>query len=108
MSGSQILDDLYSVIMTRKDGDPEQSYTAKLFARGPEKACEKVGEEATETIIEGVKGDRDALAAESADLIYHLMVLWAMRGVTPDDVWKKLCERKGTSGLAEKAARQGT
>ena len=106
MTGAHILDELYQVIDERKDGDPSESYTAKLFAKGPEKACQKVGEEAAETIIEGVKGDKDLLAAESADLIYHLMVLWAMRGVKPDHVWEKLRERKGTSGLAEKASRQ--
>jgi len=106
MADKHILDELYDVIMLRKGDDPDQSYTARLFAKGPEKACEKVGEEATETIIEGVKGDNDLLAAESADLIYHLMVLWAIRGVTPAEIWDKLRERKGTSGLAEKAARE--
>lgn len=100
-----ILEQLYAVITSRKGGDPDQSYTAKLIARGPEKVCQKLGEEAVETVIEGVKGDNDALAAESADLLYHLMVLWALRGVTPAEVWEKLRARKGTSGLAEKAAR---
>ena len=101
-----VIEELYEVIRARAGADPEESYTAKLYARGPEKVCQKLGEEAVEAVIEGVKGDKDALAAESADLIYHLLVLWALRGVAPDDVWEKLRQRKGTSGLSEKAARK--
>lgn len=103
---ARILDDLYAVLLSRKDADPETSYTAKLFAKGETKIAQKLGEEAVETVIEAVRGDNAALAAESADLLYHLLALWAARGVTPDEVWAALEARQGVSGLAEKAARQ--
>ena len=103
---ARILDDLYAVLLSRKDADPETSYTAKLFAKGEAKIAQKLGEEAVETVIEAVRGDNAALAAESADLLYHLLALWAARGVTPDEVWAALEARQGVSGLAEKAARQ--
>ena len=101
----RVLDALYAVLLSRKDADPETSYTAKLFAKGEAKIAQKLGEEAVETVIEAVRGDNTALAAESADLLYHLLALWAARGVTPDEVWAALEERQGTSGLAEKASR---
>ena len=103
---ARILDDLYAVLLSRKDADPETSYTAKLFAKGEAKIAQKLGEEAVETVIEALRGDNAALAAESADLLYHLLALWAARGVTPEEVWAALETRQGTSGLAEKAARQ--
>ncbi len=103
---ARILDDLYAVLLSRKDADPETSYTAKLFAKGEAKIAQKLGEEAVETVIEALRGDNAALAAESADLLYHLLALWAARGVTPEEVWAALEARQGTSGLAEKAARQ--
>jgi phosphoribosyl-ATP pyrophosphohydrolase len=101
----RILDDLYRVIESRRGADPAVSRTAKLFAKGPEKIAQKVGEEAVEAVIEAVRGDNAALAAESADLLYHLLVLWAARGVAPGEVWAALSARQGTSGIAEKAAR---
>lgn len=100
-----ILDELYAVIESRRDGDPAQSRSAKLFAKGPDKIAQKVGEEAVEAVIEAVKGDNKAFAEESADLLYHLLVLWAARGLTPGDIWGVLQARQGTSGIAEKAAR---
>ena len=102
---ARILDDLYAVLLSRKGADPETSYTAKLFAKGEAKIAQKLGEEAVETVIEALRGDKAALAAESADLLYHLLALWAARGVTPDEVWAALEARQGTSGLAEKASR---
>ena len=99
------LDALFEIIRSRRDADPETSYTAKLFARGEAKIAQKVGEEAVETVIEGLRDDPEALASESADLLYHLLVLWAAKGVAPEQVWDKLLQRKGTSGLAEKLAR---
>ena len=102
---ARILDDLYAVLLSRKDADPETSYTAKLFAKGETKIAQKLGEEAVETVIEALRGDNTALAAESADLLYHLLALWAARGVTPEEVWAALEARQGTSGLAEKASR---
>ena len=101
-----VLTRLYKIIASRKDMPADQSYTASLFAGGTAKIARKVGEEAVETVIAGTSETPLALAAESADLLYHLMVLWADRGVTPDDVWAELVRREGTSGIAEKAARK--
>ena len=104
--GGEILDALYAVIESRRDGNPEDSYTARLLHKGTGKIAEKVGEEALETIIAALKEGPDALAAESADLLYHLCVLWADAGVKPEDIWAKLAEREGVSGLTEKANRK--
>ena len=87
------LDQLYAVIASRKGGDPVSSYTAKLFERGLHKVAQKVGEEAVEVVIDGVDGPEDRLVSESADLLYHLLVLWAARDVTPDQVWAELAKR---------------
>lgn len=100
-----VLARLYETIVSRKGADAGASYTASLFAGGPKLICRKVGEEAIEVTIEGLKGDAQALARESADLIYHLLVLWAEAGVAPEDVWAELARREGTSGLEEKASR---
>lgn len=99
------LDRLAATILSRKGADPDTSWTAKLFAKGPEKCAEKFGEEAVEAIIEAVKGDRAKLTAEAADVIYHLLVMLAARDVTLADVLAELERREGTSGIAEKAAR---
>ena len=99
------LDDLYRTIQSRKVADPESSWTAKLLAQGPEKCAEKFGEEAIEAIIEAVKGDRDALRSEAADVLYHLLVMLAARDVTLSDVLAELEARSAQSGIAEKAAR---
>ena len=99
------LDRLAATIQSRKGADPESSWTAKLLSKGPEKCAEKFGEEAVEAIIEAVKGDRDKLTAEAADVLYHLLVMLAARDVTLDQVLAELERREGTSGLAEKAAR---
>lgn len=106
--GAEILDRLYALIASRKGGDAEVSYTARLFARGRGKIAQKVGEEAVEAVIEGVAGNRQALVGESADLLYHLLVLWAEVGVTPDAVWNELAAREGTSGVDEKKNRPKT
>jgi phosphoribosyl-ATP pyrophosphohydrolase len=100
-----VLEDLYQVILTRRGADPTQSNTAKLFAKGKKKIAQKLGEEAVETLIEGVKGDKDGVIAESADLLYHLLVLWAALDVKPEEVWAALRAREGISGIAEKASR---
>jgi phosphoribosyl-ATP pyrophosphohydrolase len=105
LADALVLDRLFATIEDRKGADPSTSWTAKLLSKGPEYICKKVGEEATETVIEAVAGRPDKIATESADLIYHLMVLWASTGVKPQDVWGVLQAREGTSGLAEKAAR---
>jgi phosphoribosyl-ATP pyrophosphohydrolase len=99
------LEKLAATIATRKGADPETSWTAKLLARGPEKCAEKFGEEAVEAIIEAVKGDRDRLTAEAADVLYHLLVMLASRDVTLAEVLAELDRREGTSGIAEKDSR---
>ncbi|MHC9234287.1 phosphoribosyl-ATP diphosphatase [Pseudooceanicola sp. 502str34] len=100
-----VLDELFATIESRKGADPESSWTAKLFAKGPEKCAEKFGEEAIEAIIEATKGDKARLTSEAADVLYHLLVMLAARDVTLDDVYGELARREGTSGIAEKAAR---
>jgi phosphoribosyl-ATP pyrophosphohydrolase len=101
----KILDRLYKVIESRRGADPAVSNTAKLFAKGTDKIAQKLGEEAVETLIEGIRGKKKELAAESADLLYHLLVLWADRGLKPEEVWDALARREGISGIAEKKAR---
>jgi phosphoribosyl-ATP pyrophosphohydrolase len=103
---SSALDRLFQAILDRRGGDPTTSYTAKLFQRGRKKIAQKLGEEAVEAVIEAIAGNKDKLAAESADLLYHLLVLWADAGLTPDDVYAVLTAREGVSGIAEKAARK--
>ena len=100
------LDELFAVIESRRSADPADSHTARLLARGPSAAAKKLGEEAVEAVIEGAGGDKARLVSESADLLYHLLVLWAARGVRPAEVWAALEARRGTSGVAEKAARK--
>lgn len=101
-----VLDRLYATVASRKGADPDTSYTAKLFGKGRGKIAQKLGEEAVETVIEAMADKREGIASESADLLYHLMVLWADAGLKPDEVWAKLAAREGTSGLAEKASRK--
>ncbi|MCA0305129.1 MAG: phosphoribosyl-ATP diphosphatase [Proteobacteria bacterium] len=101
-----VLDRLYLVIDSRKGADPDTSYTARLFSRGPQQIAKKLGEEAVEALIEGIRGDRPKLVAESADMLYHLLTLWAANNVRPKAVWDELARREGLSGIAEKAARK--
>ena len=95
---SEVVERLYGVIAARKGGDPAASYTAALLGRGTPKVAQKVGEEAIELVIEALRGDRPRIVAESADLIYHLLVLWADAGVVPAEIWAELARREGTSG----------
>src|ERR1700754_3662864 len=104
---SEALDKLFDTIAARKGTDPGTSYTAKLLAAGVEKCAKKFGEEATETVIAAIQRDKTELAKESADVLYHLLVLWASSGVTPQDVYAVLQSREAQSGLEEKAARKG-
>jgi len=99
------LNDLAQTIAERAKADPDSSWTAKLLAKGPEKCAEKFGEEAVEAIIEAIKNDRDGLISESADVLFHLLVMLQSRGVTLDEVLAELDRRQGTSGIAEKASR---
>ncbi len=99
------LERLAATIEARRGADPETSWTARLLAQGPEKASEKFGEEAVEAIIEAVRGDRERLTAEAADVLYHLLVMLTARGVTLADVLAELERREGMSGIEEKASR---
>ena len=104
----EALERLWSVIESRRGADPATSYTAKLFTRGTAKIAQKLGEEAVEAVIEGVRGDRTALIGESADLLYHLLVLWAAIGVAPADIAAELARREGVSGINEKKGRRNS
>ena len=101
-----VIDRLYETIVARKGADPKTSYSAKLFAKGIEKCAQKLGEEAVETVIAAVAGKPGEVAEESADLLYHLLVVWAASGVKPSDVYAALEKREGTSGIDEKASRK--
>ncbi|AML49889.1 phosphoribosyl-ATP diphosphatase [Falsihalocynthiibacter arcticus] len=96
---------LAQIISDRASADPESSWTAKLLAKGPEKCAEKFGEEAVEAIIAAVKDDKDELVKESADVLFHLLVMLQSRGVSLAQVEAELAQRAGTSGIAEKASR---
>ncbi len=104
-SDAVVLDRLFAVVESRRDADPAISHSARLLSRGPAKVAQKFGEEAVECLIEAVAGNREALIGESADVLYHLLVLWVSSGVNPADVWAELIRREGVSGIAEKAAR---
>ena len=99
------LDDLAAIIAARATASGDDSWTAKLLARGPEKCAEKFGEEAVEAIIEAVKGDATALTNEAADVLFHLLVMLQSSGVALSAVMFELERRQAQSGLAEKAAR---
>ena len=101
------VDRLFSQDMARKSADPITSYTAKLFKEGTPKCAKKVGEEAVEVAIACLGTDAKAKVEESADLLYHLCVLWAASGVDPADVYAELHARENRSGLDSKAARKG-
>jgi len=100
-----VLDRVYDVILTRRGADPEVSHVARLFHKGTRKIAQKVGEEAVETVIAAMSQKRKDIVAESADLMFHLLVLWADAGVRPQDVWGELSRREGTSGLDERKKR---
>ena len=100
------LDDLARIIAARADAGAESSYTASLLAKGPPRCAKKFGEEAVETVIAAAAGKNAEVVSESADALYHLMVLWAACGVEPDQVWQTLASREGRSGLEEKASRK--
>lgn len=102
---ADVLNSLAQTIASRKGTDPDTSWTAKLLAAGPEKAAEKFGEEAVEAIIEAVRGDKEALTQEAADVLYHFLVMLTARDVTLQEVLDVLEAREGTSGLDEKAGR---
>jgi phosphoribosyl-ATP pyrophosphohydrolase len=100
-----VLHELEQVIISRKSADPESSWTAKLFAKGPQKCAEKFGEEAIEAIIAAAVDDKENLTYEAADVLYHMLVMLTARDIALDDVLSELARRQGLSGIAEKAAR---
>ena len=100
-----VLDRLFSVVESRRGGDPGQSYTARLLSEGRGKICSKLGEEAMETAVAALDETPGNVVRESADLLYHLLVLWAETGVAPAQVWEELASREGVSGIEEKALR---
>ncbi len=105
LSGAEVLDRIWAVVRERRTADPQTSHSARLLARGTAKVAQKFGEEAVECLIEAVGGRREALVAESADVLYHLMVLWVDAELHPEEVWEELKRREGVSGIAEKASR---
>ena len=107
MTGSQdALERLAAVLESRRGGDPDTSYVARLFAKGPDAILKKIGEEATETVMAAKDGDPRRIVAETADLWFHCLVMLAHFGLKPGDVVAELERREGVSGLAEKAARR--
>ena len=100
-----VLDRLHATVLDRRDADPAGSHSARLLSRGITKVAQKFGEEAVECLIEAVADNRPALVGESADVLYHLMVMWVAAGIEPGQVWAELERREGVSGVAEKAAR---
>jgi phosphoribosyl-ATP pyrophosphohydrolase len=93
-------------VLDRRNADPALSHSARLLSRGTAKVAQKFGEEAVECLIEAVAGNKQALIGESADVLYHLLVLWVSADVHPTEVWAELERREGVSGIAEKAARR--
>jgi len=105
-ASAEILDGLWRTVESRRHaGDVEHSHSARLLARGTPKVAQKLGEEAVECVIEATLGHRRNTILESADLLYHLVVVWVDAGIRPEEVWTELARRQGISGVAEKAAR---
>ncbi|MDF7673788.1 phosphoribosyl-ATP diphosphatase [Acetobacteraceae bacterium ESL0709] len=102
---NHVLQRLFETIVARKEASPELSHSARLMSRGRNKIAQKFGEEAVECVIEAVAGNREALISESADVLYHLVVMWVDAGIEPDAIWAELTRREGTSGIEEKASR---
>jgi phosphoribosyl-ATP pyrophosphohydrolase len=100
------LDRLFDRLQSRRSADPDESYTARLFGRGRAKIAQKVGEEAVETVIAALTETPERVICESADLLYHLLVLWAECGITPSQVWHELDGRNHHSGIDEKKSRK--
>ena len=103
---AEILQDIFETIESRKGGDTAISHTASLFAQGRDKITQKFGEEAVETVIEAIKGNKSGVISESADTLFHLLLLWSDQDIKPDDIWRELAKRQGISGIVEKAGRE--
>ncbi|MCK4940148.1 MAG: phosphoribosyl-ATP diphosphatase [Rhodospirillaceae bacterium] len=102
----EVVERLFDVIESRRGNDPETSHTARLFSRGRGKICQKLGEEAVEVVVAALDQKPKHVARESADLLYHLLVLWAEVGLSPAQVWAELEAREGISGIEEKNSRR--
>ncbi len=100
----QIIKELFSVLIKRKKSCDEKSYTSHLV-KNPELLAKKIGEESSELIIDFIKKNKEGVIKESADLIYHILVLWVSNGINPEDVWAELSSRKTKSGFEEKKNR---
>jgi phosphoribosyl-ATP pyrophosphohydrolase len=106
MSEQHPIDRLFATIEARRTAaDAEKSYTASLLKEGVGRCAKKFGEESVEAALAAVMGDRKATVAESADVLYHLMVLWAACGIKPAEVYAELAGRESRSGLEEKTSR---
>ena len=105
-SAAEVLERLAALLESRRSADPERSYVARLFARGPDAILKKIGEEATETVMAAKDGERSRIVAETADLWFHCLVMLAHYGLSPMQVLDELARREGLSGLDEKAARR--
>jgi phosphoribosyl-ATP pyrophosphohydrolase len=105
VSSNEVLKQLEATIASRKNAAPDSSYVAKLNAKGLDAILKKIGEEATETVIAAKSGARDAIVYESADLVFHLLVMLSHNNIAFDDVLAELKRREGTSGIDEKNAR---
>jgi phosphoribosyl-ATP pyrophosphohydrolase len=105
MSNVHILDAVYQVILDRKARPTENSYTASLMQKGIDNILKKIGEEATEVVIAGKGGQRDEIVYETADLVFHLLVLLGYHDILPEEIYSELSRRFGTSGIEEKASR---
>lgn len=105
-AAAEVLDRLWDTVEARRlAGDVSMSHSARLLARGTPKVAQKLGEEAVECVIEATQGNREGVVLESADLLYHLIVVWVDAGIRPEEVWAELLRRTGISGIAEKASR---
>lgn len=100
-----VLDQLANVIKSRKNADPEISYTAQLLNDGISEIARKVGEEAVECVVSSFSNKKKELIDESADLLFHLLVLWTANEISPYEVWNEISRREGVSGILEKAGR---
>jgi phosphoribosyl-ATP pyrophosphohydrolase len=102
---NDILNELYAVLEERKTAEADKSYVAALYAGGPERITKKIGEEATEVVIAGLKGNDKEIVSEISDLWFHCLVLMAHRDIEPEQVLLELSNRFGRSGIEEKASR---
>jgi len=105
---SDSIDRLYTAVMAARNADPSVSRTARLLRSGPSKMAKKLAEEAVEVVIDALNGENEAVVRESADLLYHLVVLWVSAGLKPTDIWKEMARRERLFGIAEKLQKEPT